>query len=243
MGKYTKRGNMPQECNVKSILGIYNTYEKHEVEKELRGVKTDIFNVYRFCLNANLMHLQLINDSLENMESAIIKHRPDVIWMSGHGITTNGISKYMTRKRGGAITGTMAGRYVQEYTNENRLQIYVLDFCQSGSFVDVRYKFDFESGNWTYNDVASDELVVDEVDLIVAICAAQVDKDSYETTEGGGELTTFMVDVLCEYGELSMGILRREVLHRKKNFVVTCNRKMDSNLIFWRVDVDYMNST
>ena len=236
----TKRGLTIGEWSVKSVLGVYNTYDQHETEKVLRGVNIDIFNVYKFCLSANLMHLQVINDSRENVEAAIVKHRPDVIWMCGHGITAKGISRYVTKKNSEPITGKMAGRYVEEYTNEAKLQIYVLDFCQSGSYIDVKYKFNMSGGVWEYNEVGCDDLVVDNVDLIIAICAAPVDENSYEDGRRGGALTDFLLRLLFEYGQLSMNIIRGACLREKQRFVVTCNRQINCEAVFWKLDTEYM---
>lgn len=106
-------------------------------------------------------------------------------------------------------------------------------------------------GVWRYNEIFCEswwlticgELVVVEVDLILAICAAPLDENSYETKKGGGALTEFMLRVLYKYGELSMNILRFEILRKEKNFVVTCSRSIDCDAIFWKLDIEYMKET
>jgi hypothetical protein len=240
---FTKSSEVDKQ-NVKSIVGIFNSFKNSKRLQYLAGVEIDAQNIADFCRVCNIVHLAVFDPRRIAVERAIYRHKPDVIWMCGHGVTDSwGESSYlMGNDKREDILGVDAGNYAKGYTNEAKMQIFILDFCQSGSFVDVRYRLNIETAKWEYNPVSESELVIDDIDLVLVISAAPYNKNTMESVKFGGELTTFMLELLNEHGFLNLKVLLDRIQKYKKNFVVTCNRKLLLTEVVWRLDTKYIEA-
>ena len=118
------------------------------------------------------------------------------------------------------------------YTNERKLQLLIMDFCQSGTF--IKAPWIFKNGEYLKNPrVDKTPFFGEDSDTVINISAAEQTKNSQETYIDGGELTHCMMEIFSTHRKLTMNIIDEHVRYYNFGFVLSTNRQIDPNVVFF----------
>ncbi len=238
-----------------TIVAILNSYPNSKSQR-LGGVKVDKNTIVSLGqrLGWRVLILEEVTDKTDILDT-IVKYKPSVIWMCGHGIFERGENDFILdgffvqnqkrelHKSKFTVNNEDMKNIIVTSRSETNVQFVVLDFCESESLATVKYKYVVKQDtngnvdgeyiiNPLFQELPESSVIVDRNDIIIIITAASNNTLSSDSLTSGGELTIFINDLLCHYGYISINLLNKERVRLNRPYHISSNIPYPQNIKF-----------